>query len=294
MSPLTILWLASALGAALFFASGFLTARAAPKAQRIGTEVLEADSYDAAHALLQNNPDVDVVLLDLLMPGFANFDGLGVLVRDFPGVPVVVLSGSGHSRYQVEAVRRGARGYIVKSQPLSVLCQIIQIVKEGGTYVSTSVLDPGATLEPALTGWQADEEPFRFRTGPIHYARDAWRFLTGTPNIPALHSCRPGYRLVAEAGIERIRERSLGLTRRLMLRAEAQGFEVRTPVDDARRGGTVSVWHPEAERLTREHGVAVIPLSAFHADGQDDRVVRVCFAKEEATLAAACERLARM
>ena len=116
-----------------------------------GTEVLEADSYDAAHVLLQNNPDVDVVLLDLLMPGFANFDGLGVLVRDFPAVPVVVLSGSGHSRYQVEAVRRGARGYIVKSQPLSVLCQIIQIVKEGGTYVSTSVLDPGATLEPAYS-----------------------------------------------------------------------------------------------------------------------------------------------
>ena len=114
-----------------------------------GTEVLEADSYDAAHTMLQANTDVDVVLLDLLMPGFANFDGLGLLVRDFPKVPVVVLSGSGHSRYQVEAVRRGARGYIVKSQPLSVLCQIIQIVKDGGTYVSTSVLEPNVSLEAA-------------------------------------------------------------------------------------------------------------------------------------------------
>ncbi len=114
-----------------------------------GTEVLEADSYDAAHTLLQANSDVDVVLLDLLMPGFANFDGLGLLVRDFPKIPVVVLSGSGHSRYQVEAVRRGARGYIVKSQPLSVLCQIIQIVKDGGTYVSTSVLEPNVSLEAA-------------------------------------------------------------------------------------------------------------------------------------------------
>jgi methionine transaminase len=46
-----------------------------------------------------------------------------------------------------------------------------------------------------------------------------------------------------------------------------------------------------AERLTREAGVAVIPLSAFYADGHDDHVVRFCFAKEEATLAAACERL---
>jgi two-component system nitrate/nitrite response regulator NarL len=58
-----------------------------------GTEVLEADTYDAAYSLLKTNPDVDVVLLDLLMPGFANFDGLGSLVRDFPSVPVVVLSG---------------------------------------------------------------------------------------------------------------------------------------------------------------------------------------------------------
>jgi DNA-binding NarL/FixJ family response regulator len=115
-----------------------------------GTEVLEADTYETAYALLKTNPDVDVVLLDLLMPGFQNFDGLGALVRDFPSVPVVVLSGSGHSRYQVEAVRRGARGYIVKNQPLSVLAQIIQIVRDGGTYVSTSVLESGSgTMEPA-------------------------------------------------------------------------------------------------------------------------------------------------
>ncbi len=46
-----------------------------------------------------------------------------------------------------------------------------------------------------------------------------------------------------------------------------------------------------ATRLTREIGVAAIPVSAFFADGHDDRVVRFCFAKNEATLAAACERL---
>jgi methionine aminotransferase len=47
-----------------------------------------------------------------------------------------------------------------------------------------------------------------------------------------------------------------------------------------------------AERLTRQAGVAVIPVSAFFADGHDERVVRLCFAKHEATLAAACQRLA--
>lgn len=46
--------------------------------------------------------------------------------------------------------------------------------------------------------------------------------------------------------------------------------------------------------LTREAGVAVIPVSAFYHDGRDDRVVRFCFAKQETTLAAACENLCQL
>ncbi len=110
--------------------------------------------------------------------------------------------------------------------------------------------DLAETLHPALTGWQADAEPFSFHTGPLHPAANPWRFLTGTPNVPALYSCRAGYRIVAAVGAERIRERSLALTGHLMAAAEAAGFEVRTPRDPAHRGGTVSVFHPDAERLS--------------------------------------------
>jgi methionine aminotransferase len=49
-----------------------------------------------------------------------------------------------------------------------------------------------------------------------------------------------------------------------------------------------------AERLTREFGVASIPVSAFLADGRQDRVLRFCFAKSDETLERACERLARV
>ena len=48
-----------------------------------------------------------------------------------------------------------------------------------------------------------------------------------------------------------------------------------------------------AEWMTREIGVAVIPVSVFYADGRDDKVVRFCFAKQEATLRAAAERLCK-
>ncbi|HVF58592.1 MAG TPA: aminotransferase class V-fold PLP-dependent enzyme [Thermoanaerobaculia bacterium] len=112
--------------------------------------------------------------------------------------------------------------------------------------------DLAGLLAPALTGWQADEEPFAFRPGPIRPAAGAWRFLTGTPNVPALYACRPGYRIVAAVGARRIRERSLALTGRLVDAALAAGFEVRSPRDPERRGGTVTVWHPDGERLCRE------------------------------------------
>jgi methionine aminotransferase len=49
-----------------------------------------------------------------------------------------------------------------------------------------------------------------------------------------------------------------------------------------------------AQWLTREAGVAVIPVSVFYHDGRDDHVVRFCFAKQEATLAAAGEKLRRL
>lgn len=119
----------------------------------------------------------------------------------------------------------------------------------GYLWVNPEIAD---TLEPTFTGWQADEEPFAFRPGPIHYAKGAWRFLTGTPNIPALYSCRSGYKIVAGVGAQKIRERSLALTSHLMAAAEEAGFEVRTPRDPKHRGGTVSVWHPDAERLSKE------------------------------------------
>jgi kynureninase len=119
----------------------------------------------------------------------------------------------------------------------------------GYLWVNPEIAD---TLEPTLTGWQADEEPFAFRPGPIRYAKGAWRFLTGTPNIPAMFSCRAGYQIMAKVGAERIRERSLHLTTYLLDLAEEAGFEVKTPRDTKHRGGTVSIWHEDAERLCKE------------------------------------------
>ncbi len=121
----------------------------------------------------------------------------------------------------------------------------------GGPGAAYLWVRPGlaSRLEPRLTGWQADSEPFAFRAGPIRRAAGAWRLLTGTPAVPALHACRPGYRIVGAIGVEAIHRRSLALTDRLIAAAEAAGLEVRTPRDHRRRGGTVTVWHPRAEEI---------------------------------------------
>ncbi|HRF24362.1 MAG TPA: aminotransferase class I/II-fold pyridoxal phosphate-dependent enzyme, partial [Chitinophagaceae bacterium] len=49
-----------------------------------------------------------------------------------------------------------------------------------------------------------------------------------------------------------------------------------------------------AIRLTREYGVATIPVSSFYKNGTDNKVIRFCFAKKNETLEAAAERLRRV
>jgi kynureninase len=107
-------------------------------------------------------------------------------------------------------------------------------------------------LTPAATGWMAHEEPFAFEGGPIRYARDAFRFLNGTPNIPALYSARSGYEIVNEIGVPAIRAKSQRQTARLIDLAEEAGFRVNTPRDPGRRGGVVIVDVPNGYEVTRE------------------------------------------
>jgi kynureninase len=104
--------------------------------------------------------------------------------------------------------------------------------------------DLAEELEPTATGWQAHARPFAFEE-EMAYTSGAGRFLTGTPNVPAHYAASAGYDLVEEVGVERIRARSLELTGLLVDLADAAGFEVRSPRDPARRGGTVTVVVPE-------------------------------------------------
>jgi kynureninase len=114
-------------------------------------------------------------------------------------------------------------------------------------YVAPDVRD---TLQPALTGWQAHARPFGFEP-EMEYASDAFRWLGGTPVVPALFAAIEGPRIVRRAGIARIREKSVRQTSRLIELADARGYRVTVPRDSARRGGTVAFDVPHGDAVEK-------------------------------------------
>ena len=115
-------------------------------------------------------------------------------------------------------------------------------------YVAPSIRD---TLSPAITGWQAHSRPFAFEE-EMDYAVGAFRWLGGTPAIPALYAASEGPRIIARAGVARIREKSIRQTAKLIEMAEARGYAVRAPREVHRRGGTVAFDVPHAEQVSRD------------------------------------------
>jgi kynureninase len=112
--------------------------------------------------------------------------------------------------------------------------------------------DLRAQLRPAVTGWMAHRHPFEFESGPIDFADDAFRFLNGTPSIPALYSARSGYEIVNQIGVDAIRAKSLQQTQYLIELADEAGFPVRSCRDPQKRGGVVVVDVPNAKEVARE------------------------------------------
>jgi kynureninase len=93
---------------------------------------------------------------------------------------------------------------------------------------------------PKLTGWMAHTQPFDFAP-ELERRTDAWRFLHGTTNIPALYAARPGLKIINEVGVPAIRAKSERQVAHLVALAQRRGWRCTTPREPARRGGTVAI-----------------------------------------------------
>ena len=104
-----------------------------------GCSIVECADLDGLTKELNDNDEVDLVLLDLAMPGVRGFSGLMYLRAQHPGVPVVVVSGNEDRGVMRRCIDFGASGFIPKTTDMEVMRGAIYQVLEGGTWTPPDV-----------------------------------------------------------------------------------------------------------------------------------------------------------
>lgn len=99
-----------------------------------GIELDEAGALDAVTARLDRDSDVDLVLLDLKMPGVQGLSGLMFLRAQYPAVPIAIVSASDEPHIIRRALDLGASGFIPKSLAVDEMRRAIAAILEGGVW----------------------------------------------------------------------------------------------------------------------------------------------------------------
>lgn len=121
-------------------------------------DLLEAQCADEALATAAQHADLDLILLDLALPGANGFGLLQQLREQHPAVPVVVLSASDQAPTVMQALEAGAMGFIPKNSACEVLVGALRLVLSGGVY-----LPPALLRNPALPPQSPPQEPLSYR-----------------------------------------------------------------------------------------------------------------------------------
>jgi DNA-binding NarL/FixJ family response regulator len=103
--------------------------------------ILEAKDSAEALATVGATPDLDLVLLDLAMPGMDGLAGLRMLRGKRPALPVVILSASEEAADVRRAIESGAMGFIPKASSSAVMLGALRLVLSGGVYVPPAYLE---------------------------------------------------------------------------------------------------------------------------------------------------------
>ncbi len=124
--------------------------------------VLEAASAATLGAALQQHPEIELVLLDLAMPGARGFSALLHVRGEYPDVAVVVISSNDHPRVIRRAQQFGAAGFIPKSAPAEAIGTALQEVLDGGSWFPPMAAER-SEADAALAARLAQLTPQQFR-----------------------------------------------------------------------------------------------------------------------------------
>jgi DNA-binding NarL/FixJ family response regulator len=106
-------------------------------------ELLACASCQEALNTISAHPDIGLILLDLGLPGTSGVEALDLVRAHAPGMAVVVLSANEDAKIVVQALERGAMGFIPKTSSNDVLLGALRLVLAGGVYVPRQALDAG-------------------------------------------------------------------------------------------------------------------------------------------------------
>lgn len=130
------------------------------------TNFLEANSFESLQALVDKNREVDLVLLDLHMPGVSGFAGLVYLCKRYPSVPVVIISANEDPVVIKRALEHGAAGFIPKSSSIDTITDAIAAVLMGEIWspdTTASNLPGNNVSEVELAERMAQLTPQQFK-----------------------------------------------------------------------------------------------------------------------------------
>lgn len=103
-----------------------------------GAEVITAGSLEDALGQVRAHPDADLLLLDLQMPGMQGLASVRAVMRDFPSLPVAILSASDSLPVMEALLAAGAAGFIPKSSSAPVMLSALRLILAGGVYLPPS------------------------------------------------------------------------------------------------------------------------------------------------------------
>jgi len=113
----------------------------------LDVEVLEASDLPGAEAKAATAGKLDLILLDLKMPGMSGFDGVTKFATNYPGVPIVILSGHYNRKDVMAALDYGVSGYIPKNIGGMAMVNALRLVLSGEKYLPSEVFSESTTTE---------------------------------------------------------------------------------------------------------------------------------------------------